>query len=156
MNEYDMKLVAIVIKGSSPSKEEELIINSLGAKRVKYCNGRFAKATSSEKIDCTSLLNLSGNKDLDKFYEDILIDLDVHLQNVAKSLEAISVKKEIELEIVEKEEPKELSKKIEDLVDSEEVKDITKDVEVERSEPEKKKEVKQKTKKVKSSKPKSK
>lgn len=70
-----VKNIVVILEGASPSEKEDKIISELDALNIRYCNGRYAKAIQSERINAKHLLNLSGRVDLDEFYKDILMDI---------------------------------------------------------------------------------
>lgn len=91
-----MKVAAVIIKGSIPTDEEKEIAEALGARNLKYCNGRFAEAKRSEVILCTALVNLSGKEELDEFYADKLVNLDEFYKSKTAQFEALSVMEVVE------------------------------------------------------------
>lgn len=69
------EIIAVALTGSIPTKEEEVVIDDLPAKaRILQLNGRFVEGDGGQRISADKLLNLSGRKEIDEWYEDILIE----------------------------------------------------------------------------------
>jgi hypothetical protein len=63
--------VAVWVKSSSLSEKEQAFVNSLGPHTI--LNARFFRATIHDKVSADKVYNLSGNKEIDKFYADVLV-----------------------------------------------------------------------------------
>ena len=125
MKDYNMKVVAVILEGSTPTAKESRIANALGARSIKFVNGKFAVAKRNERVLCTALVNLSGKEELDEFYKDVLIDVEDYFESLRTEMDFLAVKevevKEVEKvevpeepkeEVVEKELPKQIKKEV--------------------------------------------
>ena len=75
MSSKQRKIIGVVIKSGAPTEQEQKAIDALPREyKVKVMNGRFVENNSNEKITTYKLLNLSGRKEIDVWYEDILME----------------------------------------------------------------------------------
>ena len=61
---------AVWIKGSKPTQKEQEFIDHVGALTV--LNAKYFRPTVSDRVNAARIYNLSGNEEIDKFYDDVL------------------------------------------------------------------------------------